>query len=106
MEGDYLESTMYNDYAISDTLFHWESQSTTSIESPTGRRYIENNKNHKVLLFVREAKLHHKKTMPYTFIGKARYVSHTGSKPIQIVWKLDEPIPQRILRESNLRLVE
>ncbi|MCH4887933.1 DUF3427 domain-containing protein [Acidaminobacter sp. JC074] len=106
MEGDYLESTMYNDYAISDELFHWESQSTTSTNSPTGKRYISNDPNHKVLLFVREAKQQYKKTMPYTFLGRARYVSHSGSKPIKMVWKLDEKIPQRIIRESKLKLVE
>ncbi|NLY46683.1 MAG: DUF3427 domain-containing protein [Tissierella sp.] len=39
-ESDYLPSTMYNDYAISSELFNWESQSTTSVETPTGQRYI------------------------------------------------------------------
>ena len=105
-EGDYLESTLYNDYAISDTLFHWESQSITSDTSITGQRYIRNDNAHKVLLFVREAKHQYKKTMPYTFIGRARYVSHKGSKPIQIIWKLDDPIPQKVISESNLKLVE
>jgi superfamily II DNA or RNA helicase/HKD family nuclease len=33
-EGHYSPSTMYRDYAISPELFHWESQSTTSVESP------------------------------------------------------------------------
>ena len=32
-EADYSPSTMYADYPISPTLFHWESQSTTSVES-------------------------------------------------------------------------
>jgi hypothetical protein len=31
---------MYRDFALSPTLFHWESQSTTSSTSPTGQRYI------------------------------------------------------------------
>ena len=38
-DRDYSPSTRYRDYAISPTLFHWESQSTTSSDSPTGRRY-------------------------------------------------------------------
>ena len=29
-EADYSPTTMYRDYPISPTLFHWESQSTTS----------------------------------------------------------------------------
>ena len=38
-ERDYSPTTMYRDYAISPTLFHWESQSTQSESSPTIRRY-------------------------------------------------------------------
>lgn len=107
MEGDYLESTMYNDYAISNELFHWESQSTTSITSNTGKRYInDKSEEHVVLLFVRETKKIYGGTNPYTFLGRARYVSHSGSKPIKIIWRLDNKIPQRIIRKSNLKLVE
>ena len=38
-EKDYSPSTLYRDYAISPSLFHWESQSTTRADSPTGLRY-------------------------------------------------------------------
>ena len=51
-EKHFSPSTMYNDYAISERLFHWQSQSTTSASSPTGLRYV--NGSSKVLLFVRE----------------------------------------------------
>lgn len=45
------------DYSISESLFHWQSQSTTSEESPTGRRYIHHReRGSRVLLFVREHK--------------------------------------------------
>ena len=39
-EADYSPTTMYADYPISRDLFHWESQSTTSVNSATGRRYL------------------------------------------------------------------
>lgn len=105
-EEDYLPSTMYNDYAKSSELFNWESQSTTGVETPTGQRYIyDRSKEHKVLFFVREDKQEYNHALPYIFLGNARYVSHKGSHPIQIVWKMDHPIPERIIRESNLRVV-
>ena len=105
-ENDYLPSTMYNDYAISSELFNWESQSTTSVESPTGQRYItDRSEGHKVLLFVREYKNKYGNAAPYIFLGNARYVSHKGSNPIQIIWKMDHPIPERIIRESRLKVV-
>lgn len=76
-ESDYLPSTMYNDYAISSELFNWESQSTTSVETPTGQRYInDRSEEHKVLLFVRENKSKYGNAAPYIFLGNARYVSH------------------------------
>ena len=105
-EEDYLPSTMYNDYAINSELFNWESQSTTGVNTPTGQRYInDRSENHKVLLFVREYKQKYNQAQPYTFLGNARYVSHKGEYPIQIVWKMDHPIPERIIKESNLRVV-
>ncbi|MGO1478451.1 DUF3427 domain-containing protein [Senegalia sp. (in: firmicutes)] len=105
-EEDYLPSTMYNDYAKSKDLFNWESQSTTGVNTPTGQRYInDKTKEHKVLLFVRESNKEYGKTAPYTFLGNAKYVSHKGSNPIQIVWKMEYEIPEKIIRESNLKVV-
>ncbi len=39
--------------------------------------------------------------MPYTFLGPAEYVSHTGSKPMNIIWKLDKRIPAKYLKKTN-----
>ncbi len=105
-EKDYLESTMYEDYAISDQLFHWQTQSRTSVESLTGQRYIHYRKTgNTILLFVRENKRENGKTSPYYFLGKANYVEHQGSKPISIIWQLEEKIPQTILRETHMKAV-
>src|SRR5699024_8448686 len=101
----YLPSTMYNDYAKNSELFNWESQSTIGSDTPTGKRYISKNKNHKVLLFVRESKTEYNHALPYVFLGNARYVSHRGSHPVEIVWRMDHKIPDRIIRESDLRAV-
>ena len=90
---------MYEDYAISRTRFHWQSQSTTAADSPTGQRYIHHReRGSKVLLFVREFKNDSLGTSPYTFLGQACYVSHTGSRPMNIVWQLEKPIPAKYLR--------
>lgn len=105
-EEDYLPSTMYNDYAKNSELFNWESQSTTGVNTPTGQRYInDRSPGHKVLLFARESRQQYSHAQPYIFLGNARYVSHKGSNPIQIVWKMDHEIPERIIRQSNLRVV-
>jgi superfamily II DNA or RNA helicase/HKD family nuclease len=101
-EKDYNKTTMYKDYAISESLFHWQSQSRTSVESPTGQRYVNQrtNKNN-VLLFVRDHKQdEHRQSMGYRCLGFADYVSHEGSKPISITYKLRDPMPVVVYRES------
>lgn len=90
-EAHFSPSTRYRDYALSPTLFHWESQSTTTLTSPTGQRYV--NGGSTVLLFVREEKTGELGTSPFTFLGPATYVSHQGEKPIAITWRLDVPMP-------------
>src|SRR5271157_3588572 len=56
-EKDYSPTTKYQDYAINERLFHWQSQSTTSAESTIGRRYVEHaERGYTVLLFGREHK--------------------------------------------------
>ena len=101
-DDHYSPTTMYEDYAISDTLFHWQSQSTTSDTSPTGRRYIEHEqRGHWILLFVREDRRHNNQACPYHFLGPASYVSHTGSRPISITWRLHHPMPAHLLRETS-----
>jgi superfamily II DNA or RNA helicase/HKD family nuclease len=96
----YSPTTMYEDYAINDRLFHWQSQNLTSVESPTGQRFIHQRENgYTPLLFVRE----NQSTpgglaAPYVFLGAADYVSHEGSRPISIIWQLREPMPARITR--------
>jgi len=102
-EDSYSPTTMYEDYAISDRLFHWQSQSTTSAESPTGLRYIHHRRDgYTPLLFVREHR--HSPgglTAPYAFLGPARYVSHSGSRPMSIVWQLETPMPARLLARAT-----
>ncbi len=107
-EKDYSPTTMYNDYSINETLFHWQSQSSTSDISATGQRYINHKKTgNKILLFVREFK--NDKILgsasPYTFLGTANYISHEGSKPMSITWELDRAIPAKFLKKTNKLVV-
>jgi hypothetical protein len=102
-EDHYSPTTMYRDYAVSPDLFHWESQSTTSVESPTGQRYLNHSaEGTHVFLFVRQRKHEAGRTAPYTCLGAADYVSHKGSRPIAITWRLRKPMPEDFFREAKL----
>lgn len=105
-DKDYSPTTMYNDYSINETLFHWQSQSTTAETSATGQRYIHHRqRGSKVLLFVREFKKDIAGAAPYTFLGTANYVQHNGSRPMNVTWKLDRPIPAKYLKKTNKLVV-
>ena len=77
-EADFSPTTMYRDYPISPTLFHWETQSTTSVASKTGRRYLNSESTVPPLRPRRGDGVFG--TSPYLFLGPAKYVSHTGDR--------------------------
>ena len=107
-DKDYSPTTMYHDYSINENLFHWQSQSTTAADSPTGQRYIHHReRGSKVLLFVREFKADRITggAAAYTFLGTANYVKHNGSRPMNITWQLDRPIPAKFLKKTNKLVV-
>ena len=107
-DKDYSPTTMYNDYSINSELFHWQSQSTTAEHSPTGQRYIHHKeKGSRILLFVREFKADRITggAEAYTYLGTANYVKHDGSRPMNITWRLDYPIPAKFLKKTNKLVV-
>lgn len=101
-EEDYSPTTMYNDYAISNLLFHWQSQNQTRDDLGKGLTYIRHQETGKrILLFVREkARDESGSTMGYVFIGEGNYLEHEGSKPMSIKWELNEPMPNYLWKES------
>lgn len=102
-EQHYSPTTRYNDYALSPTLFHWESQSTTTSASPTGQRYQHHrDRGTTVHLFLRESKDGLLGAPPYTYAGPANYVSHQGDRPMRITWHLDHPLPPDLLHTARI----
>lgn len=99
-EAAFSPSTMYRDYPISDELFHWESQSGTTVASPTGQRYLSGRSD--VLLFVREEKENEFGTSPYLFLGTAKFVQHVGERPIAITWRLERPMPSDFFQRASV----
>jgi hypothetical protein len=55
-----------------------------------------------VLLFVREQPLDEFGTAPYVFLGPARYLTHTGERPIAITWELDHPMPAEVFNAATV----
>ena len=83
-------------------MFHWQSQNSTSEETTVGQRYIHNKEQQEnILLFVREAKEDKYGSIPFMFLGTADYVSHTGNKPMSIIWRLHNKIPAKFIKITD-----
>lgn len=101
-EENFSPTTMYDDYAINETLFHWQSQNTAGPETPKGISYINHQKDEKIiLLFIREKNEdEYGNTMGYVFVGEGQLREHYGAKPMNIKWELNEPLPHYLWKEA------
>lgn len=98
-DKDYSPSTLYQDYAISEHQFHWQSKHDVRILSRDGQRIIHQRENDwKYLLFVRDRKRDEFGfTNAYYFLGEMEYESSHGECPMNVIWNMKNDIPGNIL---------
>lgn len=101
-EKDFSPTTLYEDFAISETLFHWQSQNAVSPERGKGLSYIQHQELGKhILLFIRERNDdEYGNTMGFVFLGKGNLINYSGAKPMNITWELNEPMPPYLWKDS------
>ena len=101
-EKDFSPTTLYEDFAISENLFHWQTQNSVRLESGKGLSYINHINDGKIiLLFVREKNEdEYGNTMASVFLGEVKLLEHYGSKPMSIKWELKEPMPPYLWKVS------
>ncbi len=92
LESQFSAHTMYNDYAISPSRFHWESQSRITQTMTQCRDFVSGKKI--PLLFLQESK----KTAEgaprsFIFLGPMTYRAHEGNKPVKFIWDLNFEMP-------------
>lgn len=98
-DKDFSPSTQYDDYFISERLFHWQSPNTLAHDN-RGKRYLQRGKKPRhFILFVRERKMDdYRNTSTFLCLGFANYRSSYGDFPMSIQWELQEPAPAHLLR--------
>ncbi|MGL5335511.1 MAG: DUF3427 domain-containing protein [Enterovibrio sp.] len=101
-EQQFSPTTMYHDYAINEHLFHWQSQNSARPDRGRGLEYIQHNEiGKRLFLFVREqTKDEYGRTMGFVNYGEVEYVSHTGSQPMSITWRLKKPMPHFMWQQA------
>lgn len=101
-EENFSPTTMYDDYAINEHLFHWQSQNSVGPNTPKGISYITHKENQKkILLFVREkSNDEYGNAMGYVFVGEGLITHFYDSKPMNVEWELKEPLPHFLWKDA------
>ncbi|WP_176455981.1 DUF3427 domain-containing protein [Gordonia sp. IITR100] len=100
---EFSPTTMYRDYPISRTEFHWESPNSTAIDSDMGRRFVEQRTNGcDILLFVRDRPDGDFGAAPFIYLGPVDYVAHHGERPISITWRLRRAMPVDVFESGSV----
>ncbi|MDE5876062.1 MAG: DUF3427 domain-containing protein, partial [Muribaculaceae bacterium] len=102
-DKDYSPSTLYEDYAISQFQFHWQSMNKTREHSEEGQRIINQKQNGwKYILFVRDSKTdEYGNTNGYYCLGMMDFNSSHGECPMNVIWDMHDPIPGFILESAK-----
>jgi len=101
-EKNFSPTTMFDDFAISENLFHWQTQNSVRPDRGKGLTYINHQQNNKkILLFIREKNEDEfGNTMSFVFIGEGNILEYYGSNPMSIKWELNEPMPPYLWKDS------
>jgi len=101
-EENFSPTTMYDDYAVNELLFQWQTQNSARPDLGKGLSYVNHKKTEKrILLFVREkAKNEFGNSLGYVFIGEGELKDYNGSKPMSINWELREPMPHYLWKDA------
>jgi len=103
-EEDYSPTTMYHDYALGPSRFHWQSQIGTRPTDKKGRRHIEHvEQGVTPLLFVRERRLDDRnERVAYVYLGPVTLLTYSGERPINVEWELAHHMPAEVLRMASV----
>lgn len=99
-DRDFSPSTQYEDYVINKDYFHWQSPNSDGHDTRGGQIYTRQPEKHnKIVLFVREEKKDgFGNTTPFHCFGLVDYVSSHGNFPMNITWKLHQPVMAQYLK--------
>ncbi len=101
-EKKFSPTTLYHDYAINESLFHWQSQNAARPDKGKGLSYVKHGeRGKKIILFVREQTSDEfGRAMGFINLGSVNLESSSGSQPMNITWRLKQPIPPYLWNEA------
>ena len=102
-DKEYSPSTCYEDYAISQSQFHWQSMNRVRPDSTEGQRIInQRNNGWRYILFVRDSKKDEfGNTNAYYCLGLMDFERYHGECPMNVVWNMQSLIPGFLLETAK-----
>jgi superfamily II DNA or RNA helicase/HKD family nuclease len=93
-EAGFTERTRYRDYAVSPSVFHWQSPAASHARTKDGRRILGAKEGRGTMwLFVRQSTDDEFGTSPFCFVGAFRPTELQGERPISVIGELAVPLP-------------
>lgn len=93
-EAGFTERTRYRDYAVSPSVFHWQTPAATYVESEVGQRILRAKQGLGTMwLFVRQSQKDEFGSSPFCFMGAFRPTELQGERPISVTGELAVPLP-------------
>jgi hypothetical protein len=90
----FTERTRYRDYAISPSVFHWQSQASARPDRGDGQRIVRAKDGEGTMwLFVRRSTDDEFGTEPYVFMGAFTPTSIEGMRPMSVTGDLANAMP-------------
>ena len=102
-KGGLNKDHRYEDHFLSSDRFQWQSQNRTKQEGKHGRLIRDHEKEGvSVHLFIRKRKVLDGKAAPFVYCGLVDFESWEGEKPISVLWRLREPVPQAMVESLGV----
>jgi SOS-response transcriptional repressor LexA len=77
------------DHWIDEHTFHWQTQNSTTTDSKRGQEIIHHaERGIAIHLFVRDQRLAAGKAAPFVYCGRASYLAHEGSAPMNVKFRI------------------
>lgn len=99
------DTIAYHDYALSDDLFHWQSQNSAAPSTKIGQQYFnsvgDSPNGWTFQLFVRTGQ-----DSAYLVCGPASFQTSHGERPMNITWRLEVPLPAKAFTQFSVLTAE
>jgi Domain of unknown function (DUF3883)/Domain of unknown function (DUF3427) len=96
----------FDEGITADGVFRWQSQPSQWLADPTIKQFIAHDDDrNSIYLFLRTASRREGRVVPYTYLGRLRYLTHDRDrqKPVYFTWQvLDWDLPEDVRARIHL----